>query len=113
MEPYSVDNRRNPKVIDLFNRIKIVGDSQLDKLCPEKKPCIVTVKKKDGKRFSQRNDGPFKGDPENPLSAEDLERKFKKMTIPILGKRKAGEILRVIKQLERLNEISQLVDLLV
>lgn len=112
LELSSIENRKNPRVIDLFNRIKVIGDRQLDKIYPESKPCILTIKKRDGKQFSQRNDGPFKGDPERPLSAEDVERKFNKMTIPILGKEKAEKILSVIKQLERLNEVSQLVELM-
>ena len=112
MEPPSAENRTDPRVIDLFNRIKVIGDPQLDKVFPELKPCTLTIKTKDGKELSQRNDGPFKGDPENPLSPDDIETKFTKMTVPVLGRERAVQIISAIKQLETLDDVSKLVALL-
>ncbi|MFX0202133.1 MAG: MmgE/PrpD family protein [Candidatus Hodarchaeota archaeon] len=113
MELFGPKRRKDPRVIELFKRIDLVGDPELDKLFPEKKPCILGIKTKDGEQFSQRNDGPFKGDPENPLSEGDVETKFNKITVPILGPQKASQIISMIKQLDVLDDISQLVDLLV
>ena len=103
--------RRDPRVVDLFERINIVGDPELDKAFPEKKSCIITIKTKDGKQLSRRNDGPSKGDPENPLSKEDIEKKFNTMVTPVLGRDKAGQLRSMIHQLEKIADVSQLVDL--
>ena len=113
MEISGPKNRKDPQIIDLFNRIHIVGDPELDKVFPEKKSCILTIRTKDGKQFSQRNDGPFKGDPKNPLSVEDIETKLNKMTLPILGQEKVNQLISMVKQLDRLDDVSKLVDLLV
>jgi len=104
--------RKDPRIIDLFHRIHTAGDPELDKVFPEKKPCIIRIKTKDGKEFSQRNDGPFKGESENPLTAEDVETKFKRMAIPVVGKEKANQIIDKIKGLDQLDDVSQLVSLL-
>ncbi len=105
-------NRKDPRVIDLFNRTHVAGDPELDKVFPEQKSCILTIRTKDGRQFTQRNDGPFKGDPENPLSEADIETKFNTMTIPVLGQERASQIISSIKQLDKLGDVSKLVDLL-
>ena len=89
-----------------------MGDPELDKAFPEKKSCIITIKTKDGEQLSRRNDGPSKGDPENPLSKEDIEKKFNTMVTPVLGRDKAGQIISTIKQLDRLKDVTQLVAML-
>jgi len=109
LEHVAAKNRKDPRVIDMFNRTRVVGDPELDKVFPEKKSCILTLRTKDGRQFTQRNDGPFKGDPENPLSEEDIETKFNTMTLPVLGQKKASQIIRDIKELERLDDVSKLV----
>ncbi len=112
MDLFGLKNRKDPRVIELFKKIDLVGDPELDKAFPEKKPCILTIKTKDGKQFSHRNDGPFRGDPANPLSAEEIETKFNKMAAPVLGREKAKRIVSMIKQLETVEDVSRLVDLL-
>jgi 2-methylcitrate dehydratase PrpD len=105
--------RQNPSVIALFNKINIIGDTELDKVFPEKKSCILTIKRKDGKVFSRRNDKPFKGDSENPMSRADIERKFSKMVVPILGREKADKLMILINDIENINDVSRLVDLMI
>ena len=51
--------------------VTLVDDPLLDEVFPEY-GCILTIKTKDGKQLSRRNDGPFKGFPGNPLSAEEI-----------------------------------------
>ncbi len=71
---------------------------------------ILTIRTRNGKEFSQRNDGPVKGDPENPLSAEEVEMKFKNLTIPILGKKRSNEIISIIRESDRLDDVTKLVN---
>jgi 2-methylcitrate dehydratase PrpD len=105
--------RQKPSVIELFKKISIIGDTELDKVFPEKKSCILTIKRKDGKVFSQRNDRPFKGDSENPMSRADIERKFNKMVIPVLGREKADKLSGMIDDIENIKDVSQLVNLMI
>ncbi len=112
VEATKAEQRKDPRVIDLFSRVHVVGDPELDKVFPQKKPCVLALKTKNGQQFSQRNDGPFKGDPEAPLSEQDIEAKFFRMAEPALGQERANQILSNVRQLDRMDDISMLVHLL-
>jgi len=113
MEPFGSENRKDARIADLFKKIDIIGEPDLDKSFPQEKACILEIKTKDGRQFIHRNNGPFKGDPANPLSADDIETKFNKMTAPILGPQKAAKIVSAIKDLDRLEDVATLVDLMI
>jgi 2-methylcitrate dehydratase PrpD len=113
MAPFARDTREDRRIRELFEKISLAGDPELDKAFPEKKSCVLTIKTKDGRQFTHRNDGPFKGDPANPLTAEDIETKFTRMTVPVLGQVRTDRIIDMIHHLETVADISRLVDLLV
>ena len=54
---------------------EVVADDALNKLYPAKFPARVTVTIKDGRRFTEMRDFP-KGDPQDPLTPEEIEAKF-------------------------------------
>ena len=104
------ENRQDPRIFDLYKRISVIGDAELDKVFPEKKSCIVTIETKDGRQFSERNDGPFKGDPDNPLSERDVEAKFYKIATPQLGRERVERIATGIRELDKLDDLSKLIE---
>lgn len=113
MEPFGTNSRNDPRIVDLFKKIEIMGEPELDRAFPQEKACILEIKTSDGKQIVHRYNGPFKGDPANPLSADDIETKFNKMSAPILGPKKAAKIASVIKDLDQLDDVTRLVDLLI
>lgn len=66
-------------ILGLTRKVKVVGDEELSKLVPEKRCAVVTVKTKDGNCYSHKVEYP-KGEPENPLTPEELYSKFASMT---------------------------------
>lgn len=62
------------KIIQLAGKVKVVEDSELTKLSPEKRVAIVTVTAKDGMMYTERVDY-AKGDPENPLTPSEISEK--------------------------------------
>lgn len=73
-EPYIDDQ----DVLDLTQRVEVEGDAEFDKLVPDKRCALVTVWTTQGQKVSRRIDYP-KGEPENPLAAEEHYAKFASM----------------------------------
>lgn len=65
----------NPSIQTITDKVTVSDVDELTSLCPQKRVAIVSVKTKSG-IFSKRVDYP-KGEPENPLSKEELEEKFR------------------------------------
>lgn len=69
----------NPIVQKLTKLCVIQGDEELSILVPNKRVAIVKITMSDGHEYEQRVDYP-KGEPENPLSRNELFAKFDSMT---------------------------------
>ena len=75
MKAFSSENVANKTILDLTKKVEVKEDTNLTALNPQKRAAIVIVHTQHGD-YSQRVDYP-KGEPENPLSKEELENKFK------------------------------------
>jgi len=104
---YTQENLVNPDVINLAQKVDVVLDPELDALYDEKWPAIVEVEMKNGEKYSARHDL-MKGEPEFPLSDEDLFKKYYSLaTIAVSGER-AQRIWDMIFELEKLDDINVL-----
>ena len=65
----------NPSIQTITDKVTVSDVDELTSLCPQKRVAIVTINTQSGV-FTQRVDYP-KGEPENPLSQEELEEKFR------------------------------------
>ena len=64
----------NEAVVEFSKKIKIIEKSDLTKLCPEKRSAEVRLHLKNGRIEECRVDY-AKGEPENPITKEELLRK--------------------------------------
>lgn len=76
MENFSVEAIVDADVLALAKKVSVRDNEELSKLCPTKRVSIVTVIFNDGSEIMKRVDYP-KGEPENPLSQQELEDKFR------------------------------------
>ena len=67
-------------IIALNKMVCIQGDEDLSKLVPDKRVAVLHVTQKDGKEFTWRVEYP-KGEPENPVTEEELFVKFSTMAV--------------------------------
>ncbi|GAJ20459.1 unnamed protein product, partial [marine sediment metagenome] len=74
-------------------------------------PASVEIVTKDGRHFSTRIDYP-KGDPENPLSWEELVQKFDELSSPVLSEDRRNKTISRVRSLETEENISNLTSLL-
>ncbi len=78
IEEFTEKHINDELVQRLTKMVSIQGDEELSKLVPDKRVAIVEVSQSDGRVFESRVDYP-KGEPENPLSEEELYDKFSSM----------------------------------
>lgn len=102
----------NPRLLDFASKVDVEPDYELDKLYDEKWPSIVEVTLKDGSFVSARVDLP-KGEPEFPVSFEELHDKFKSLSMDVLEEKKVEELWDRIMNLENIGNIEELTSLLV
>ena len=74
LQEFCDENLKSEKIQELMDKVQVTSDVVLSKIFPEKQSAIVTITTKDGS-FTQRVDFP-KGEPENPLSAEDFYERY-------------------------------------
>lgn len=100
----------NPEVVSLLSKVDIYPDAELTSLIPDRRPALVEIETYDGNCFSERVDLP-KGEPENPLSDEELEQKF--ISLAKYGNKSQEDIHKIIQIVWNLeNELPDLYQLL-
>jgi len=92
----------NPQIRGLMRKIKAHSNKSL-----EETEANVTVKLKNGNQYSHHVIVP-KGDPRNPLSFDEIVRKFMDLAQNILSEKKINQIISMIQRLETLEDISKL-----
>ena len=53
-----------------------------------------------------------KGDPENPVTWEEMREKFNTLSAPVIGSQRQREIIAAIDSLEQMDDVRQLASLL-
>ncbi|GAB7386460.1 MmgE/PrpD family protein [Bacillaceae bacterium] len=97
-------NLRDPAIRELMERIEASIDPEIDAAYPEKWGTALEVTLRNGERIVKRTDYP-KGDPENPVSAEELIDKFKRLAGHLPAER-AEEYVRRVMELEAIETMA-------
>jgi 2-methylcitrate dehydratase PrpD len=95
------------RVRELMGRVSVELDKGLDKDYPHKRGSHGEIVLKDGRRLVSSIDI-ARGEPESPLTVEEIKEKFILLTLDVLGNR-AEEVSDLVMRLERLDDISQLI----
>ena len=107
---HSFDRMRDPKVVELKDRITLVGDAELTRARPEGQS-IIELTTRDGRQLQKRVTS-FRGRSENPLSTEEVEQKASELMEPVLGEQNSRELIEALRQLESLPRVRDLGPLL-
>jgi 2-methylcitrate dehydratase PrpD len=104
------DRRADPRIRAMIDRVRFIGDPELDSW-EAPSPAVVRVTLKDGRALSLRVDWP-KGMPPNPLTHQELESKFLELATTRIPRDRAERLLELIAGLERIEDVSQVTELL-
>jgi 2-methylcitrate dehydratase len=98
-DQFSDERMRDPVLLDLVARTRIVEDPKLTAGYPEGIPNRVTVTLDDGQKLVATVTFP-PGHDRNPLSDEQLAVKFHELADPVLGAARANQIRERVSKLE-------------
>jgi 2-methylcitrate dehydratase PrpD len=99
-----------PETREMMERIDVRVDRALDAGYPERRGATLAVTLADGRSLKHRVDN-ARGEPEWPLTREDVEEKFLALATPTLGAR-AKEVLSAVDQLDAMGDVTALSRLL-
>jgi 2-methylcitrate dehydratase PrpD len=106
---FSEENLRDPRIQKLSKKVKVVVDPEY--VNARLGPAKVTIYTVNGKEFTCSINVP-KGYPRNPLSKEEIERKFIALASLTLSSKRAKKIIEVVDSLEKLDKMTFLTNLL-
>lgn len=102
---------RDSLVWSLLDKIKVIANLEIDSLFPKIKRAIVSIKTPKG-TFKKQEDF-AKGQPERPLSDEEIISKFKANAEKEISSSRTNEIIKATQELENIDEIGKYMELLV
>lgn len=94
-------------LIPVMDMVKVVANDEFEALFPKFQPSRVTITTKDGTSFAKRVDVP-KGDPRDPMTAEEIGVKFHALGDSVIGKDKCNRLADMILKLETLESAGDL-----
>ena len=102
---------KDPEVLAVARKVSVVEmpDSEwINEVAARK----LTVKTADGKTYVE-DLLPSKGSPQNPMTYEELEKKFMDLATRVMPQEQASKIAATVRSLEKVKDLRDLTDLLV
>ena len=109
-EDVSEDNLQKPEILKLARKVEVVVDPEINSQFPAKTIARVTMHTRRG-AFRTTVEYP-RGNPENPLSDDDLRAKFRSLTMQIVGEKTVEKLQDAIFDLSRQRDVTSLTPLL-
>lgn len=104
LDAFGPDRLGNPDVQALIRKVECVADPEMSKAFPRQRAARVEIELADGRKLMHFQDT-RKGDPELPLTDEELNDKFLELAAPVLGEAGARALLADLWQLETLKNV--------
>lgn len=100
---FNEDTLHDQAIRDVMNHVEVSVDPSIAAAYPEQWGAEVEIQLNDGRSFNKQTDYP-KGDPENPVSGDDLIGKFRDLSHASLG-RQTDEVIDQILTLEHADQV--------
>jgi 2-methylcitrate dehydratase PrpD len=105
---FDAERLGNTDIRELMQRVTIDVDEEMDAAFPDRRAASVSIERHDGKCFSHY--APTrKGDPDAPLSDDELNQKFHELVDPVVGSDEAQRVRDTIWSLDQLVNCTVLV----
>ena len=98
LDQFTGDSFHSPQIKTLMGKVVLQKDKRIEKNFPEEWPAIVRIQLTNGKHFEKRVRFP-KGDPENPLTWQELAAKFHSLATRVLPKTRCDQIIHSVEDM--------------
>ena len=99
----------NKEILTQADKVLVFIDPEVEALMPGIDASSVEIETRGGAKFKTFQRYPW-GEPQNPLSEEDLKEKFRKLATGALGVEKTEELIKCVSRLEDLSSINELLE---
>ena len=109
---FSEEYIHDKELASLMQRIEVIRDEAMEQIHQQnasKLASRVEIKLHNSKTFAMQVDYP-KGDPDNPLTWEELASKFMSLAVPVYGTAKALALKNWVEALETCQDVSKALD---
>ncbi len=107
LDAFTEERLTHPETCALSPKVTVHLDEEIDKNFPQQRAARITVRTKDG-RVLEHFQHARKGDPELPLSDDEISAKFTELATPVMGQASASALLDACWSLETLDSIRSL-----
>jgi 2-methylcitrate dehydratase PrpD len=102
---------RDPEVLRVAEKVTWELDPAAEAVYPKAYPATLVATMRDGRQLTSHVDYP-KGDPEDPVSMEEIVDKFNALTGKFFDSQRRKKIIGAVERFEEMGNIGQLGDLL-
>jgi 2-methylcitrate dehydratase PrpD len=111
LDEYTLEKLNSPRVKEMMNKVSCVEDPELDKVFPKQWPATAEIVTRDGNSYSAKIEYP-KGDPENPLTWDELIDKVNALASSVYSGSHLNEIVQRTRHLDRETDLRKFTPLL-
>jgi len=104
---FTEDKIRNPAILNLARRVKVVPDPELDSLVPRERGARVRIVLTNNKVHEAYVRNPY-GEPEWPATFGDIKAKFRSLSSLVLTPQSIDETINMVEELEDIHDIRAL-----
>jgi 2-methylcitrate dehydratase PrpD len=104
LNAFGPDRLNDPEIRALMKKIETVADPELSKGYPGQRAAKVEIETGDGRTLVHFQPT-RKGDPEMPLSDQELNDKYLELALPAIGEAAARQLLEALWSLEKLANV--------
>jgi 2-methylcitrate dehydratase PrpD len=95
LDQFTVEKTQSAKVRELMNKVGLVRDAKIEETFPQEWPARVRIELAGGQRHEKFVRYP-KGDPENPLTWDEMRAKFRSLAGTVVSPARCDEIIAAI-----------------
>lgn len=111
VDQYDEKRLADPALLDLIKRTEAYEDAEIEAMGPPfRHAATVTVTTRDGRELTHRILN-RRGSPENPISADEVEYKFRNVVRSCLPANKIDRLVELSKRLDTLSSLDELISI--